>query len=80
MMRLRLQMLSPLSIRNSWNPRISSAVAVSGERPRNAANRIQLWMWLLCECRPSLRAVMSSIMRWRSLLAVPVLMENSCLG
>ena len=32
MMRLRLQMLSPFSIRCSWNPRISSAVAVSGER------------------------------------------------
>ena len=27
---------------------MSSAVAVSGERFRNAANRLQLWMWLLC--------------------------------
>ena len=31
-MRLRLQMLAPVSIRCSWNRRISSAVAVSGER------------------------------------------------
>jgi hypothetical protein len=31
----------------------ASAVAVSGERPRNAANRLQLWMWLLCAWRPS---------------------------
>ena len=38
-------------------------VAVSGDRFRNAANRLQLWMWLLCECAPSLRAVMSSIIR-----------------
>ena len=29
---------------------MSSAVAVSGERFRNAANRLQLRMWLLCVC------------------------------
>src|SRR6516162_10751995 len=34
MIRLRLQMLSPLSTRCSWKRRTSSAVAVSGERPR----------------------------------------------
>src|ERR1700757_368943 len=54
MIRLRLQMLSPLSTRCSWKRRTSSAVAVSGERPRNAAKRLQLWMWLLCAWRPSL--------------------------
>jgi hypothetical protein len=27
---------------------------------------LQLWMWLRCECGPSLREFMSSIMRWRS--------------
>ncbi|HET6161587.1 MAG TPA: hypothetical protein VFE34_24820, partial [Dongiaceae bacterium] len=50
----------------AWLARVSSAVAVSGERFRNAANRLQLWMWLRCECGPSLRAFMSSTMRWRS--------------
>jgi hypothetical protein len=80
MMRLRLQMLMPLSAKCSWKWRISSAVAVSGDRLRNAANRLQLSMWLLCECAPSLRAFMSSIIRWRSGLTVFVLMGNSCLG
>ena len=42
MMRLRLPMLAPLSIRCSWKRRTSSAVAVSGERFRNEANRLQL--------------------------------------
>jgi hypothetical protein len=59
---------------------MSSAVAVSGERLRNAANRLQLKMWLLCVWLPSLRAFMSSIMRWRNELTVSVLMGNSCLG
>src|SRR5438552_3389272 len=45
---------------------MSSRVVVSGERLRNAASRLQLEMWLLCECGPSLREFMSSIMRWRS--------------
>jgi hypothetical protein len=35
-------MLAPVSIRKSWKRRMSSAVAVSGERPRNAARRAQL--------------------------------------
>jgi hypothetical protein len=48
---------------HSWKRRTSSAVAVSGERFKNAANRLQLWIWLRCEWGPSLRAVMSSIMR-----------------
>jgi hypothetical protein len=39
MMRLRLQMLTRVSIRCSWNRRISSAVAVSGERFKYAANQ-----------------------------------------
>jgi hypothetical protein len=41
-------------------------VAASGERFKYAANRLQLLMWLLYVCRLSLRALMSSIMRWRS--------------
>jgi len=63
MIRLRLGMLSPLSIRSSWNRRTSSGVAVAGERFKYAANRSQLSMWLLCDAGPNLRAVMSSIMR-----------------
>src|SRR5438034_3659931 len=59
---------------------MSSRVVVSGERLRNAASRLQLEMWLLCECGPSLREFMSSIMRWRSGLTVSVLIGNSCLG
>src|SRR6202035_3028008 len=74
MMRLRLQMLVPVSVRCSWNRRISSAVAVSGERFKYAANRLQLLMWLLCVCGLSLRALMSSIMRWRRGLMASVLM------
>src|SRR5580693_3350976 len=62
MTRLRLQMLRPLSIEGSLIRRMSSGVAVSGERFKKAAKRLQLWMWLLCECFPSLRAFMSSIM------------------
>ena len=42
MIRLRLQMLAPLSMRCSWNWRTSSAVAVSGERLSQAVNRLQL--------------------------------------
>ena len=57
---------NPLSARCSWKRRTSSAVAVSGERCSKAANRLQLWMWLLCDAGPSLRAAMSSIMRWQS--------------
>jgi hypothetical protein len=52
-------------------------VALAGERFRNAANRSQLSMWLHCECGPNLRAVMSSIMRWRSGLMVVLLITNS---
>jgi len=63
MIRLRLQMLAPVSITKSWNRRMSSAVTVSGERPRNAANRAQPLRWLRWVCGCRLRAVMSSIMR-----------------
>ena len=56
MVRLRLQMLMPVSARCSWNRRISSPVAVSGDRFRNAANRLQLRMWPLCGPAQSLRA------------------------
>jgi hypothetical protein len=73
-MRLRLQMLAPVSVRCSWNRRISSAVAVSGERFKYAANRLQLLMWLLWVSGLSLRALMSSIMRRRSGLMASVLM------
>src|SRR6516225_7448358 len=45
MIRLRLQMLTPLSMRCSWKRRTSSGVAVSGERFSQAANRLQLEMW-----------------------------------
>ena len=63
MIRLRLQMLAPLSMRCSWKRRTSSGVAVSGERLSQAANRLQLEMWPRCVCGLSLRAVMSSIIR-----------------
>src|SRR5262245_15332448 len=56
MMRLRLQMLAPVSAKCSWKRRMSSSVAVSGERLRNAANRLQLLMWPLCVPAHSLRA------------------------
>jgi hypothetical protein len=39
---LRLQMLIPVSARCSWKRRTSSGVAVSGDRFKNAANRLQL--------------------------------------
>ena len=45
---------------------MSSAVAVSGERFRNAANRLQARMWPFYVGGVSWRALMSSIMRWRS--------------
>jgi 2-polyprenyl-3-methyl-5-hydroxy-6-metoxy-1,4-benzoquinol methylase len=41
-MALRLPMLMLLSARCSWKRRMSSAVALSGERPKKAANRWQL--------------------------------------
>jgi hypothetical protein len=59
-----LQMLRPLSIKCSWNRRMSSGVAVPGERFKKAAKRLQLWMWLLRERFPSLRAFMSSKGSW----------------
>src|SRR6516164_9765566 len=80
MMRLRLQMLTPASARCNWNRRISSVVAVSGERLRNAANRLQLRMWPRCVPAESFRAFLSSIMRCRSGVTAPVLMKSSCLG
>ncbi len=39
---MRLQMLMPVSAKCSWKRRTSSGVAVSGDRFRNAANRLQL--------------------------------------
>ena len=45
MIRLRLQMLAPFSMRCSWKRRTSSGVAVSGERFSQVANRLQLKMW-----------------------------------
>src|SRR6202022_838718 len=48
MMQLRVQMLTPASARCNWKRRMSSSVAVSGARLRNAANRLQLRMWPLC--------------------------------
>src|SRR5262249_26956269 len=44
-------------------------------------NRLQLEMWLRCVCGLSLRAAMSSIMRWRSgLTVVMLLIESSILS
>src|SRR4051795_5000148 len=63
MITLRVQMLTPVSAKCSWNRRISSNVAVSGDRFRNAANRLQLRMWPLCVPAQSLRAFISSIIR-----------------
>ena len=74
-MRLRLLTLAPVSVRYSWNRRISSAVAASGERFKYPTNRLQLLMWILCVCWLSLRALVSSIMRWRSWLMAPLLSE-----
>src|SRR5215467_758559 len=45
----------------SWS---DVAEGVSGDRLSQAANRLQLWMWLCCVCGLSLRAAMSSIIRW----------------
>src|SRR5215510_1732304 len=81
MIRLRLQMLAPLSTRCSWKRRTSSGVAVSGERLSQAANRLQLETWLRCVCGVSLRAAISSSIRRRSGLTVSVLfMESSILS
>jgi hypothetical protein len=44
MMRLRLQMLTPVSARCSWQQRMSSSVAVSRDRFTHGANRLQLPM------------------------------------
>src|SRR3954447_1936973 len=44
MMRLRLQMLVPVPARCSWKRRMSSQLAFSGDRFRNAANNLQLEM------------------------------------
>src|SRR4249919_4131965 len=76
MVQLRLQMLAPASERCNWNRRMSSAVAVSGDRLRNAANRLQARIWPLCVPAQSLRAFMSSIMRWRNGVTVTVLIET----
>jgi hypothetical protein len=76
---LRVQMLTPVSAKCSWNRRMSSNVAVSGDRFKNAANRLQLRMWPLCVPAQSLRAFMSSIIRWRSGVIALVVIGNSCL-
>ena len=46
-----------------------------GEAVENAAKRLQLRMWPLCVSAQTLRAFMSSIMRWRSGRAVSVLRQ-----
>jgi hypothetical protein len=51
--------------------------AVSGDRLSQAAKRLQFWMWLRCVCGLSLRAAMSSIIRWRNGLTVSVLLMRS---
>ena len=42
---LRVQMLTPVSAKCSWKRRMSSGLAVSADRLRNAAKRLQLRMW-----------------------------------
>ena len=61
----------------SWVVLYSILLTLLYDRFRNAANRLQLWMWPLCVPAQSLRAFMSSIMRWRSGLTAFVLIENS---
>ncbi len=79
MVRLRFEMLMALSERCTWKRRSYSAVAESGERPRKAAKRRQLRMWPFCVDVESLRALMSSIMRWRNGVIVFVAMGSSFL-
>ena len=63
MVRLRVIALTPVSVRCSWKLRRSSAVAVSGERLSQAANRLQARIWPTCVPGTSWRAIISSIMR-----------------
>lgn len=50
----------------SWKRRMSSALAVSGVRPRNTATPRTCRTWSCCVCAPSPRICMSGCMRWRS--------------
>jgi hypothetical protein len=67
----------PLNCRCSPPSQPDAAGTVSGDRFRNAANRLQLGMCPLC-VPARLRAFMSSIMRWRSGVTVVVVIGNSC--
>ena len=68
---LRMQMLVPLSMSCCWKYFTSSgvavavAVAVSGERPSQAADRLQARRWLVWDAGPRLRDIISAIIRAR---------------
>ena len=59
---------------------MSSTVAVSGERLQKRGEPLAAADVASLRAGASLRAFMSSIMRWRSGLIVSVLIGNSCLG
>lgn len=60
---LRVELVISQPANSAWKRRTSSAVAVSGEWPSQAANRRQLRIWAICVLGLNLRADMSSIMR-----------------
>jgi hypothetical protein len=70
---------SPSFVICSCQARRSSGVAVSGDRPRKAANSFTLRMCALWVASARPRMCMSSIIRWRSGVVFSSLMETSCL-
>src|SRR6202166_3511501 len=69
----------PVSVRCSWNARSSSAVAVSGERPKKPASFLTARIYSRCVSGTNRRMFMSSSMRWRSGLMGFSLIGGSCL-
>ena len=73
---------------DGWQPAVTCCGRQSGQRcsPKEVVkepsvdSRIDSTLWALCVSAQSLRAFMSSNMRWRSGLIVTVLIGNSCLG
>src|ERR1700693_4426982 len=70
---------TPVSVRCSWTAGRSSAVAVSGERPRKVASLLTARMYSRCVSGTNLRMLMSSSKRWRSGLMGFSLIGGSCL-
>ena len=68
---------TPVSLMCSWKARRSSAVAVSGARPRKIVRFSTARMYSRCVSGTKLRTVMSSSMRWRSGLTDLVVMGSS---